>query len=58
VGRVRAASSMRVVRQGAVTVDVGECALCNDLFSEEAVIGEDPMPPGHPGCTCSVIGAA
>ena len=33
---------MRVVRQGAVTVDVGECALCNDLFSEEAVLGEDP----------------
>ena len=35
-----------------VVVDVGECELCNSLFSGELVVGEDPLPPGHPGCTC------
>jgi len=43
---------------GKVAIDIGECDLCNSLFSEEAIIGGDPVPPGHPGCTCSVIGPA
>ena len=41
-----------VGKGGRVVVDVGECDLCNELFSGELVVGEDPMPPGHPSCGC------
>ena len=34
-----------------VVVDVGECGYCQE-FAGEAVVGEDPLPPFHPSCTC------
>jgi hypothetical protein len=37
---------------GRFTVHIGECGLCYSLFGGGGVVGEDPMPPGHPGCTC------
>jgi hypothetical protein len=42
---------------GRFVVDVGECALCRRLFSGGGVVGEDPLPPGHPGCTCTASAA-
>jgi hypothetical protein len=40
---------------GRFTVNVGECKLCRNLFAGGGVIGEDPMPPGHPNCTCVAV---
>jgi hypothetical protein len=34
-----------------VTVQVGECEWCRE-HAGEAVVGQDPLPPYHPGCTC------
>jgi hypothetical protein len=34
-----------------VIIDVGECGYCAE-FAGEAVVGEDPLPPFHPSCTC------
>jgi hypothetical protein len=34
-----------------VIVDVGECGYCAG-FAGEAVVGENPLPPFHPSCTC------
>jgi hypothetical protein len=39
-----------------VTVAVGECASCQE-FSGEAVIGQDPLPPYHPNCSCTATAA-
>jgi hypothetical protein len=36
---------------GKVFIDVGECGCCQG-FAGEAVVGEDPLPPFHPSCTC------
>ena len=36
---------------GRLTVEVGACSYCAG-FAGEAVIGEDPVPPYHPSCTC------
>ncbi len=35
-----------------VVVDVSECGYCQE-FAGEAVVGEDPLPPFHPSCTCT-----
>ena len=43
---------MRVVRQGAVTVDVGECGYCAQ-FEGEQPAEEAALPPFHPSCTCT-----
>jgi hypothetical protein len=37
-------------------VDVGECAFCQE-FAGEATVGEDPLPPFHPSCTCTASAA-
>jgi hypothetical protein len=34
-----------------VTINVGECGWCRE-HAGEAVVGQDPLPPYHPGCTC------
>ncbi len=39
---------------GVVHVEVGDCALCQELFSGDLIIGQDALPPGHPGCSCTV----
>ena len=36
---------------GRVFVEVGGCDYCQE-FAGEAVVGEDPLPPFHPNCTC------
>ena len=36
---------------GKVVIEVGECGYCQE-FAGEAVIGEDPLPPFHPSCSC------
>jgi hypothetical protein len=41
---------------GKVVIDVGECGYCAG-FAGEAVAGEDPLPPFHPSCTCTVSAA-
>lgn len=41
-----------------VIVDIGECALCEELFAGELIVGQDALPPGHPGCTCTASAAA
>jgi hypothetical protein len=41
---------------GKLIVDVGECGYCQD-FAGEAVVGEDPLPPFHPSCTCTASAA-
>jgi hypothetical protein len=38
---------------GKVIVEVGECGYCQE-FAGEAVVGEDPLPPFHPSCTCVI----
>ena len=38
-----------------VTVRVGQCRLCQ-AHSGDATIGQDPLPPYHPSCSC-VAGA-
>jgi hypothetical protein len=52
----RQASSRGVsdaVGEGAtVRIEVGECAWCR-TFAGEAVVGQDPLPPFHPNCTCT-----
>jgi hypothetical protein len=35
-----------------VIIDVGECGYCQE-FAGEAIVGEDPLPPFHPSCTCT-----
>jgi len=35
-----------------VIVEVGGCDYCQE-FAGEAVVGEDPLPPFHPNCTCT-----
>jgi hypothetical protein len=37
---------------GKVVIDVGECGYCQ-TFAGQAVIGEVPLPPFHPNCTCA-----
>jgi hypothetical protein len=37
---------------GRFRVIVGECERCRELFSGVLVVGSDPLPPGHPSCTC------
>ena len=46
-----------VGKGGRVTVDVGECAYCQELFEGELVVGVDPLPPGHPNCSCLAVPA-
>jgi hypothetical protein len=36
---------------GRVTIAVGQCGSCRE-HAGEAVIGQNPLPPYHPGCTC------
>jgi hypothetical protein len=52
----RTASSRGVADEvgegGKIAIQIGECQLCHELFNEDSVVG-DPMPPGHPGCTCT-----
>jgi hypothetical protein len=36
---------------GRVTVNVGDCAWCTS-HAGVAVIGQDPLPPYHPSCSC------
>jgi hypothetical protein len=37
-------------------VEVGGCGYCQE-FAGEAVVGEDPLPPFHPSCTCTASAA-
>jgi hypothetical protein len=37
---------------GGFRVEVGECQRCRELFAGTLVVGQDPLPPGHPSCTC------
>jgi hypothetical protein len=37
-------------------VEVGGCDYCRE-FAGEAIAGEDPLPPFHPSCTCTVSAA-
>jgi hypothetical protein len=39
-----------------VTIDAGECAYCQE-FAGDAVIGQDPLPPYHPTCSCTATAA-
>jgi hypothetical protein len=39
-----------------VTIETGDCAYCAD-FAGDAVIGQDPLPPFHPNCTCVAVPA-
>jgi hypothetical protein len=41
-----------VGKGGKVTISVGECGWCRE-HAGEAVIGQDPLPPFHPSCTCT-----
>jgi hypothetical protein len=41
---------------GKVFIDVGECSYCQG-FAGEAIVGEDPLPPFHPSCTCQASAA-
>jgi len=34
-----------------VTIHVGECGWCRS-HAGEAVVGQDPLPPYHPSCSC------
>jgi hypothetical protein len=43
--------SDRLGRGGRVVIDAGQCDLCRE-HSGEAVIGQDPLPPYHPTCSC------
>jgi hypothetical protein len=36
-------------------VEVSGCDYCAE-FEGEAVVGEDPLPPFHPNCTCVATG--
>jgi hypothetical protein len=36
---------------GHVTVNVGDCEWCQS-HAGDAVIGQDPLPPFHPNCSC------
>ena len=42
---------------GKITIDVGDCDLCHSLFDDVTTIGGGALPPGHPGCTCTVSAA-
>ena len=42
---------------GRFIVNVGQCELCHQLFGGGGIVGESPMPPGHPGCSCTVAPA-
>jgi hypothetical protein len=39
-----------------VTVHVGECGWCRE-HAGDTVIGQDPLPPYHPSCTCVATAA-
>jgi hypothetical protein len=41
----------RVGEGGHVTVNVGDCEWCQ-AHAGDAVIGQDPLPPFHPNCSC------
>ncbi|MDP9144577.1 MAG: hypothetical protein M3N43_07750 [Actinomycetota bacterium] len=41
---------------GKVVVNVGRCQLCQS-HAGEAVIGQQPLPPYHPSCTCVATAA-
>jgi hypothetical protein len=41
---------------GRAQVKVGECGWCRK-HAGIAVIGEDALPPYHPGCTCVAVAA-
>jgi hypothetical protein len=42
---------------GRFVVDVGECERCRELFTGTLIVGRDPLPPGHPSCTCVATAA-
>ena len=46
----------RVGEGGRVTIDVGNCEWCQS-HAGEAVIGQDPLPPFHPSCSCTASAA-
>jgi hypothetical protein len=37
-------------------VEVSGCSYC-ETFAGEAIVGEDPLPPFHPSCTCTASAA-
>jgi hypothetical protein len=39
-----------------VTVNVGDCSWCQS-HAGDAVIGQDPLPPFHPNCSCVATAA-
>jgi hypothetical protein len=39
-----------------VTINVGDCDLCAG-FAGDAIIGQDPLPPYHPSCSCVATAA-
>lgn len=41
----------RVGEGGRVIVEVSGCSYCAE-YEGEAIIGQDPLPPFHPNCTC------
>jgi hypothetical protein len=53
VGRIATSRGLsdRVGEGGVVTVHTGSCSYCSD-FGGQAIIGESPLPPFHPSCTC------
>jgi hypothetical protein len=44
--------SDRVGDGARVSIAVGQCGWCRD-HAGDAVIGQDPLPPYHPSCSCS-----
>jgi hypothetical protein len=46
----------RVGQGRTVTIDAGECSFCQE-FAGEAVVGQDPLPPFHPNCSCTATAA-
>ena len=43
--------AQRVGDGGRVNINVGMCGWCQS-HAGEAVIGEEPLPPYHPSCSC------
>jgi hypothetical protein len=48
--------SDRVGEGGQVTIHTGECSWCAE-HAGVAVIGQDPLPPFHPNCSCVATAA-
>jgi hypothetical protein len=46
----------RVGEGNTVTINVGQCGWCRE-HGGDAVIGQDPLPPYHPSCSCVAAAA-